>query len=137
VKVKLEDQVMVLVLDIGEELIGTLTRFVDERKIEAGSLFAIGALRNFELGYYYLDKKEYGRKKFEPIAELVSCTGNVAIREGKPFLHVHAALGREDYSIVGGHLFSGIVAVTVEVILYPFRGRMDRSFSERTGLFLL
>lgn len=135
-KVKLEGEVFVLVLDIGEEIISTLTRFVEQQNIQAGSLSAIGALRNFELGYYFLDKKEYGRKKFEPIAELVSFQGNIGVREGKSFLHVHAALGREDYSLVAGHLFSGIVAVTAEVILNPLSGRMERTYDERTGLFL-
>jgi predicted DNA-binding protein with PD1-like motif len=137
VKVKLEGETFILVLDIGEEIISTLTSFVEEKHISAGWLSAIGALRDFELGYYYLDRKEYGRKKFEPIAELVSFHGNIGMREGRSFLHVHAALGREDYSLVAGHLFSGIVAVTAEVVLHPLPGAMQRAYDERTGLFLL
>jgi len=136
-KVQLEDKVNVIVLGLGEEVIGKLTQFVVDQNIEAGSFSAIGALRDFELGYYYLDRKQYGRKKFEPIAELVACSGNIAIREGKPFLHVHAALGREDFSIVGGHLFYGIVAVTVEVVLQRLPGRLERAYDDRTGLYLL
>jgi len=135
-KVKLEAEVLVLVLEIGEEIISTLTRFVADRKIYAGTLSAIGALRDFELGYYFLDRKEYGRRKFEAIHELVSFTGNIGIREAKSFLHVHASLGREDYSLVAGHLFSGIVAVTAEVILHPLPGKMERTFDEWTGLYL-
>jgi predicted DNA-binding protein with PD1-like motif len=136
-KVILEDEVIVAKLEIGEEFMGTLTEFVTSKKITAGSISAIGALRDYELGYYYLDRKEYGRKKFEPIAELIACSGNIALREGKAFLHVHAALGQQDFSLVGGHLFSGIVAVTVEVVLQKLPGKMERRFDERTGLFLL
>src|SRR4030095_9503794 len=114
-KVILEDEVIVAVLEIGEEIISTLTDYVLRKNITAGSLNAIGALRNYELGYYYLDRKEYWRKKFEPISELISFSGNIALREGKVFLHVHATLGQEDFTVAGGHLFSGIVAVTAEV----------------------
>ena len=136
-KVILEGEVIVAAMEIGEELISTLTDYVQQKKITAGSLNAIGALRNFELGYYYLDQKEYGRKRFEPISELIVCSGNIALRDGKPFLHVHAALGQENFTVVGGHLFSGIVAVTVEVILRTMNGEMKRSYNERTGLYLL
>jgi predicted DNA-binding protein with PD1-like motif len=136
-KVILEDEVIVAAMEIGEELISTLTDYVQKEDITAESLNAIGALRNFELGYYYLDRKEYGRKRFEPIAELIACSGNIALRDGKPFLHVHAALGQENFTVVGGHLFSGIVAVTVEVILRPINGEMKRSYNEQTGLYLL
>jgi len=127
----------VLILKIGEELLTTLTRFAKEENIIAGSIHAIGALRDFELGYYYLDKKEYGRTKFNEIAELISCSGNLASRDGNPFVHIHVAMGREDFTVIGGHLFSGIVAVTAEVMLFPFPEKMERTYDERTGLFLL
>ena len=134
-KVILEGEVIVAKLEIGEEFMSTLTEFASRENLIAGSISAIGALRSYELGYYYLDSKEYGRKKFEANAELIACSGNIALREGKPFLHVHAALGQEDFSLVGGHLFSGIAAVTVEVILQRLPGKMERKFDERTGLF--
>ncbi|MCI0603298.1 DNA-binding protein [bacterium] len=127
----------VLIPKIGDELLTSLMGFAKEENIAAGSIQAIGALQDFELGYYYLNKKEYGRKKFNEIAELISCSGNLASREGNPFIHIHVAMGRDDFSVIGGHLFSGIVAVTAEVILFPFPEKMDRTYDERTGLFLL
>ncbi len=127
----------VLIPKIGDELLTSLMGFAKEENIAAGSIQAIGALQDFELGYYYLNKKEYGRKKFNEIAELISCSGNLARREGNPFIHIHVAMGRDDFSVIGGHLFSGIVAVTAEVILFPFPEKMDRTYDERTGLFLL
>ena len=127
----------VLILEIGEEFLTCLTNFAKEANVVAGTLHAIGALRDFELGYYYLDKKQYGRKKFSEIAELISCSGNLASKEGNPFVHIHVAMGREDFTLIGGHLFSGIVAVTAEVVLFPFPEKMDRTYDERTGLFLL
>jgi uncharacterized protein len=137
VDVRKQGSAYVLIPKIGEELLTSLTRFATEEKVYAGSIHAIGALRDFELGYYYLDKKEYGRKKFTEIAELISCSGNLASKEGNPFVHIHVAMGREDYTVIGGHLFSGIVAVTAEIVLLPFPEKMDRTYDERTGLFLL
>ena len=126
-----------LVLKIGEELVTSLTEFAQKENIVAGAIHAIGALRDFELGYYYLNKKEYGRSKFNEIHELISCSGNLGTREGKPFAHIHVSMGREDFTVIGGHLFSGIVAVTAEVILWPFPEIMERNYDGRTGLFLL
>ncbi|MCI0413597.1 DNA-binding protein, partial [bacterium] len=68
----------VLIPKIGDELLTSLMGFAKEENIAAGSIQAIGALQDFELGYYYLNKKEYGRKKFNEIAELISCSGNLA-----------------------------------------------------------
>jgi uncharacterized protein len=136
-KIQKQDNSYVVILEIGEELISSLTGFANQEQVTAASISAIGALRDFELGYYYPDRKEYGRKKFEEIAELISCTGNIAIRQEVPFIHAHAVLGRNDFTVVGGHLFEGIVAVTAEIIVFPLADRMERSYDERTGLYLL
>lgn len=135
--IKKQGNVYVLILEIGEEFLTSLTHFAKEENVLAGSIHAIGALRDFELGYYYLDKKEYGRKKFSEIAELISCSGNLARKEGNSFVHIHVAMGREDFTVIGGHLFSGIVAVTAEVVLIPFPEKIDRTYDQRTGLWLL
>lgn len=127
----------VIILKIGEELLTSLTRFAKEENVVAGAIQGIGALRDFEIGWYYQDKKEYKRRKFSENAELISCSGNLSSKEATPFFHIHVAMGLEDFRVIGGHLFSGIVAVTAEVLLFPFPERLDRTYDERTGLFLL
>ncbi len=136
-EVRNQGSAYVLVLEIGEQVINELTVFAGKRNITSASISGIGALRDFELGYYYLDRKEYGRRKFTEIAELISCSGNLAIREGNPFAHLHALLGKDDFSVIGGHLFEGTVAVTAEFVLTPFPEQMQRDYDERTGLYLL
>jgi len=127
----------VLALEIGEELIGSILRYAEQSNICAASIQAVGAIRNFELGYYVLNEKQYLRKKVDEIAELISCSGNLAIKDNKPFVHVHVAAGLRDFSVIGGHLFSAIVAVTAEVIVMPMPNAMKRSFNDETGLYLL
>jgi predicted DNA-binding protein with PD1-like motif len=126
-----------IAIDMGEELMSTLLQFASSEGLTAGYLSGIGALKDVELGYYWLDRREYKRQKFPEIVELVGCTGNLALKEGKPFVHIHVALGREDYSIFGGHLFSGIVAVTAEIVLHSWPQAVSRAFDEKAGLFLL
>lgn len=127
----------VLALEIGEDLVESILRYAEKTKMSAASIQAIGAIRNFELGYYVLDQKQYLRKKVDEIAELISCAGNLAIKEDKQFVHVHVVAGLRDFSVIGGHLFSAIVAVTAEVILRPMPNVMKRSFNNETGLYLL
>jgi uncharacterized protein len=127
----------VLALEIGEELVQSILNYAEQSKISAASVQAIGAIRNFELGYYVLSEKQYLRRKVHEIAELISCSGNLAIKDDKPFLHVHISAGLSDFTVIGGHLFSGIVAVTAEVILRPMPNVMKRSFNDETGLYLL
>jgi uncharacterized protein len=133
----IEGDIHVLALEIGEELVGSILNYAEQSKISAASIQAIGAIRNFELGYYVLSEKQYLRKRVDEIAELISCSGNLAIKDNKPFVHVHVTAGLRDFRVIGGHLFSGIVAVTAEVILTPMPNAMKRSFNDETGLYLL
>lgn len=136
-KVKKLGSDFLIAVEIGEELISSLLKFASSETLTSGYLSGIGALRDVELGYYWLDRKEYKRQKFAEIVELVACTGNLALRQDAPFIHLHVALGREDYSLFGGHLFSGIVAVTAEIYLRPLQEPVSRAWNEGTGLFLL
>lgn len=136
-KTAIQGDTHVLVMEIGEELVESILHYAEQTKIQAASIQAIGAIRDFELGYYVLDRKEYLRKKVTEIAELISCSGNLAIKENKPFVHVHVSVGLHDFSVIGGHLFSGIVAVTAEVILKPMPEALKRNFNSETGLYLL
>lgn len=114
----------------------SLVSFAEKHEIFSAEVHAIGALKDFELGYYLLNKKQYKRSKYTEIAELVSCIGNISQKDGKPFPHLHTSLGLPDFQVIGGHLFSGIVAVTVEAIVRPLPEILLRKFDEVTGLFL-
>ncbi len=124
-------------LDPGELFVGSITDFAAAKNIMSGELRALGAIKDFELGYYLIKEKEYVRKKFEVNAEIVNAIGNLAFRDGKPFSHIHLAAGLPDFSVVGGHLFEGIVSATAEITVTPWPTKMDRKFDDNTGLFLL
>src|SRR5262249_269445 len=88
-----------------------------------------------QLGYYDLHKKDYIRKTFDDEDyELLALNGNISLKDMLPYVHVHTALGRSDFSLFGGHMFEAVVAVTAEIYITPFGVMSERSFQENLGL---
>jgi uncharacterized protein len=120
-----------------EDLFESLQDFAVKEELQSGQLSGIGALKETEIGFYHLDKKEYAKKVFSNEAELISLQGNLSSLEGRPFFHIHGVLGQSDYSTVGGHFFSAKVAVTVELFFTHFPANIPRLHDEEIGLNLL
>jgi predicted DNA-binding protein with PD1-like motif len=79
---------------------------------------------------------EYKAVSIKEPVELVSCTGNVSLRDGRPFLHAHAALAFSDGKVVGGHLNSGLI-FAVEALIQELLGEpLARGYDSTTGLYL-
>ncbi len=57
--------------------------------------------------------------------------------DGAPFLHAHVVLSRRDGSTCAGHLVSGRVSVTLELLLARFDLDATRRLDPRWGLRLL
>lgn len=125
-----------LVLQKGEEFISSLTAFLTEKNITAGSIAGLGAIKDVDIAYYDLPTKTYQRKVFPDVYELLSATGNAAMLDGKHFPHVHVVIGDRDYATFGGHLFSATVAATVELFILAMPFRIERKHDEDTGLKL-
>ncbi len=128
-------------LERGEEVFETLNNFCQKQGIESAIFSALGAVEKIKLGYYDLATRRYGSKEYEVAHEVASMTGNVALVDGKPFLHIHAVLsgiapGTEN-QCVGGHVFTATVAVTLEVHLTEFKESLSRTLDEDIGLKLL
>jgi len=124
-----------VVLERGEKVIESLTQFAAEKELLGASISAIGAVENAELGAYVLSKKEYIRKTFsEEIYELIQFTGNLSLKQGKPYIHAHATLGRHDFSVFGGHFFEATVGVAFEADIRPLGVMPTRHHDEKIGL---
>jgi hypothetical protein len=128
------DDVYMIRMEAGEDIVPTLNAFCAEREIGGGSLTGIGALSEATLGYLSMRKKEYVKREFRGDLEIVSLTGNITVMDGKPFVHAHAALAGYDeagllraFEAVGGHLFRGIVSIMAEIILRPLGAAITRA----------
>lgn len=125
------------VLDSGDEAVAVLGKFVQEQRIEAASLSAIGAFERAVVGYFDWAKKDYKRIPVEEQVEVLSLLGDVAVSQGKPTLHIHAVLGRSDGSVVGGHLLEGHVRPTLEVVFVEPPAHLKKRKDPETGLALI
>lgn len=120
-----------------EDVIPTLTAFVRERGIPAGELSGIGAVREVILGYFDLETRKYIREEFPESYEMVGMNGNLSQLKGEPFFHLHATIADRRHTARGGHLFSARVSVTLEVVLTPFSGNLERTWDQEVDLNLL
>jgi len=57
--------------------------------------------------------------------------------DNEPFFHIQVALGLQDGSARGGHLFEAVVRPTVELVLTTFPRPLRRKIDRETGLPLL
>jgi predicted DNA-binding protein with PD1-like motif len=126
-----------VVVDRGEELMAALAQFAQDQGIGAASVVGIGALEQVTVGYFNLAEQAYEEHHLSGEYELLSLLGNITVKDGAPFVHAHAVLSGANLACVGGHLFSGVVAVTAEVQITVLPAALVRVHDEDTGLFLI
>ncbi|KKW19578.1 MAG: hypothetical protein UY63_C0010G0012 [Parcubacteria group bacterium GW2011_GWA2_51_10] len=128
-----------IVLSRGEEVIAALTKYCDEHGIHAAAFHAIGSVDRVKIGYYDLKKREYFFTEESGEFEVASMNGNVALVEGRPFIHAHAVLTACDEGgrVLGAHVKEAHVAVTLEVFLIALDISLSREYDEEVGLKLL
>jgi predicted DNA-binding protein with PD1-like motif len=124
-------------LERGEEIHRALVDLAGKRGWKGGVITGIGAVEEVEVGFYHLDRREYEHRSLPGIHELLSLTGNLSLKDGKPFLHAHVVLMGMDFQVSGGHLFRARIAVTGEFSLSQTDLRVQRLPEESVGLPLL
>ena len=127
---------LVVRLEYDADLVQSITELARSNSVEAGSFTAIGALKRARLGYYDQENHEYREMKIDTPHEMASCIGNISLKDGEPFVHVHVVLADEAGNTKAGHLSEGIV-FAAEVHLHELKGpRLEREYDEATGLSL-
>ena len=117
-----------------EKVMHSLTKFCLDKNIQNGKISGIGAVKMTEIGAYDIVKKEYLKKEYSDVFELVSFEGNVTLKENKPFVHAHVVLSNHSMATVGGHLFESTVAAVGEFFLRKFEGSAFRELNREVGL---
>ncbi len=120
-------------LDRGEEVIASLAAFVKENSLPGGVLQGIGSIREVELGYFDTQANKYRRRHFRDVVEVVSLTGNISWHNDEPMVHAHVAIAGPDQNVAGGHFFSGIVAVTLELFIQIIPDKLTRAEDPERG----
>ena len=121
-------------IEKNEKVMDTLTSFCKDQSITNAKISGIGAVKQSEIGAYDTIGKEYIRKQFPDVWELVSYEGNVTLKDGDPFVHGHVVLSNHDMKTIGGHLFETTVAAVGEFFLRKFDNDAYREINEDVGL---
>ena len=131
------ERVHALVFDVDDEAVATLTSFAEERGIEAAHFTAIGAFRDAVIAFFDWESKSYEEIPVDEPVEVAAMTGNVARKDGAIRVHTHVVLGRRDGGALAGHLVSGRVRPTLEMMLVEERASLARATDEASTLPLL
>ena len=123
-------------LSEGEDLLEAITLRAERAKITAGFFILIGALKKAKLGFYR--EQEYKSIEISEPVEIVSCVGNVSVKEEELIVHAHISVSNEKGEAFGGHLLPGcVVSVNAELVLVEAADlRLQRVFDEKTKLYL-
>jgi predicted DNA-binding protein with PD1-like motif len=131
------DATYVIRIEKDEEVFPTLIAFCEAHAISNAHFSGIGAAKEISCGYYALEEKKYYFTSYMDIVEVVSLTGNVALKEGKPFIHMHGLFTDRENKAFGGHIEKMTSGIVLEVVLEPLSSAVERVLDEETGLFLL
>jgi uncharacterized protein len=124
-------------LATGTDLVSEIERFCAEQDIHSAWVSVVGAVSHAAFGYYEQDEQRYLELSSDHHHEITSFTGNVSMRDGKPFLHAHAGFARRDGETVGGHVLPGCTVYVGEVTIREMSDvELQRVPDEVTGLAL-
>ncbi len=128
------DKTYFIFLEKDEPVMKTLTEFCSKNSIQNGEISGIGAVKNIEIGAFDPGSKSYIHKKFDKTHELISCMGNITLKDGEPFIHAHITIGDHDMNVKGGHVFEMTVAVVGEFYIRKIDGSIHRELNGDIGL---
>ena len=124
-------------LEMGEGLMESTQRIATAENVRLASINGIGACSKIEMGYIDLSIKEYVFKTFEGNLEILQATGNITLKDGKPFPHIHISVANDECKAFGGHLNEATISATFEGVMQIIDHEIHREFNEDLGLALM
>lgn len=131
-------QTYAVILETGDEVMECLKSFAVDKKLSAASFKAIGAFETATLAFFDWQEKNYHDIHVDEQVEVASLTGDIAAGpDGAPAVHAHAVLGTSSGRAIAGHVASGIVRPTLEIILTEAPAHLRKRFHPEVGLALI
>ena len=124
-------------VDCGEEVVQSLTALCEKEGIRLAEVNAIGAADEAVIGVYDLEKQAYYREELNGFMEITSLAGSVTFVDGKPYIHLHAAMVDQQHTVHAGHVIGIRVGATCEMFVRPLPGQVTRARDEKLGINLL
>ncbi|MDI3478809.1 MAG: uncharacterized protein PWQ59_2334 [Thermoanaerobacterium sp.] len=119
------------------DLLQEITAFITNENIRSGEIRIIGAVKKARFGYFNQSTKEYKFIEKNEHMEILSAIGNISLKDGKPFPHVHIILADENGNAFGGHLMEGTKIFAAEFVIVDYgENNLERVDDKSTGLQL-
>jgi uncharacterized protein len=127
-----------LVLQTGDEAMSSIEQFAQQNRVSAAQISGIGAFSAVTLKYFDWEQKRYLSNEVNEQVEVASLLGDVALApSGEPSIHVHLVVGRRDGSAMAGHLGTGQVRPTLELVVTESPAHLRKVKDATTGLALI
>jgi predicted DNA-binding protein with PD1-like motif len=136
-KIYSDSIVTALILHVEESIHDCIIRFAGEQILPEAFITGIGVIKDVVLGFFNTDAKEYEKMEVKGPVELLALNGNSSWKGNEPFVHLHAVIGKEDGSVIGGHLLEAKIGTTAEIFIHKIGKRLERKFAEKFGLFFI
>lgn len=119
-----------------EDLLEAITQTAEKGRVKAGFFFLIGTLKKAKMGFFHQGRYQ-PIEMAEPL-EIVSCMGNISIKQNGPLVHAHIAVSNRKGEVFGGHVLPGcVIATTGELVLIEAVDvELQRKLDEKTQLYL-
>jgi predicted DNA-binding protein with PD1-like motif len=101
----------------GDEVLSGLTDLAIKHKVTSGYVTGLGGLSGALLGFGDPELGAFAKVAVDEKCELVSLTGHIQMRDGAPYVHLHAIVALKDGSTRAGHVFELRVAPIAEISL--------------------
>jgi uncharacterized protein len=127
-------------LEMHDDVIGRLNALAEQYEMKAAEIRAMGAVTDLAVTEWDTEKKVYlDPVRREDLAEVLLLYGNLSLKDGKPFWHLHISAAYIDGAKtipIAGHLVAARV-FALEFVINIFDGPdLIRTFDENTGLSL-
>jgi predicted DNA-binding protein with PD1-like motif len=124
-------------LPYGKDFVKTIEDFCVQESIQTGVFSVIGAVMSVTLGSYDQNQQVYVTYNKEEPLEIVHCTGNISLKDGRVAVHAHAVLADINGQTIGGHIFSETSVYAGEIYIQELLGGpLKREYDDTTGLSL-
>ncbi len=99
----------------GDEIVSGLTDLMLKHNIKSGYVTGLGGLSGALLAFGDPKVNAFRKIPITDKCELVSLVGDIAERDGKPYVHLHAVVAFADGSTKAGHVMEAHVAPIAEI----------------------
>lgn len=126
-KAKRIGEMLVIRLETGEDLMGSLREICTGEGVMMGVISGFGGVSRLKVGIWNQAREDYDTLLVEDRdMELLNATGNLSMLNGAVHPHIHVTAADTNFQVFGGHLLEATVNNLMELTVMTGSGRIDR-----------